>query len=137
MFLYFFLTERKSEDCEQARDRQTGCLVNRQEIVKPVLFGTPGEVIEIIDDMRKLLRIKAIKKNTRNGQVNQRLRLLFTSATLPIGVISHSLRKIYANWAYAIHGRIRNVAEYAYICEILGQNYNPLSAASYSYLQLK
>ena len=92
-------------------------------------------MIEMIAAMRELLRIKAFHYKTYGKHINERLRLLFTSITLPIGVTSHSLRKIYANWAYAIHGSTRNVAEYAYICEILGQDFNPNSAASYSYVQ--
>ncbi len=99
--------------------------MNRKEVVKPVLFCTPGEVIEMIEVMRKLLLVRALlSKISSNQHVNQRLNILFTSSTLPIGIVSHALRKIYANWAYAIHGTT-SVAEYAYICEVLGQNYNP------------
>ncbi len=109
--------------------------MNRQEITKPVLFGTPGQMIEMMADMRELFRIRALKDRTIEKHINERLRLLFASHTLPIGVLSQSLRKIYANWAYAIHGT-SSVAEYAYICEVLGQNYNPKSAAIYSCIQL-
>ena len=108
----------------------------RQEIVKPVIIGTPFEIIQMIEAMRKLLLVKSIQWSTANIEVNKLLKLLFDPTSLPVSMCTHTLRKIYANWAYLIHGT-PGVAEYAYICSVLGQDYNPDSAASYSYFDIK
>ncbi len=112
--------------------------VMRQEIVKPVIIGTPFEIIQMVEAMRKLLLVKSIQRNSAICEINNLLKLLFDHTSLPISMRSHTLRKIYANWAYLIliHGT-PGVSEYAYICSILGQDYNPDSAASYSYFDIK
>ncbi len=109
--------------------------MKRQNIVKPVVIGTPTEIIEMIEAMRKLLLINSIQSSSANCRINERLKLLFAHTDLPISMSTHSLRKIYANWAYSVHGT-SGVAEYAYICEVLGQAYNPNSAAAYSYFNI-
>ena len=92
-------------------------------------------MLQVIEALHTLLLTNAVKSNSATARINERLKLLFASTELSFPMTSHSLRKIYANWAYTVHGT-PDVAEYAYICQVLGQNFNPSSAASYSYLNI-
>ncbi len=73
---------------------------NRQTIVKPVLIGTPTEMLQMIEALHTLLLTNAITSNSAAARINERLKLLFASTNLSIIMSTHSLCKIYANWAY-------------------------------------